>query len=558
MFSCRCFLIMLCCSCFSYGQQAIDSLALLSLQTIETRILATKKKDSNYQTYANAFLIRAKVKNDSLQIGKAYYFLRKTTNDFTTKIQYLDSAILYTEHLKHEEFPVRFYLAKGTLFYYQHKYVEALENYLLAEKTIKDTKNVFYYDAKYNIGFMQRTIGDYESAAQTFLECLQFETPENARHDILFQLSSIYYESGQHAKATTINKDGISLTLKQQQLPLYYHFVVNEGINLSVGGNHIAAIDSIEKALPKLDELDQLIGEFYLGKSYNAIGNTTKALNYFRKIDTAFSNNADILLPLRESYEFLITYAKQKGDKELQLQYTNRLLKLDSIHHIQYKELSQTIVKKYDIPRLLEEKETLIATLTKDSENTHQKLQLSLSIGVFVTVLGLVILFYYYRMRTQYRKRFDMLVEQQKIVEITPIPTISESKNTVENSMGLDEASVASILERLHIFETEKHYLTNQISLHDVAKIVKTNSKYLSKIINSYKNKTFTNYINELRVSYTIDRIQNDEMYKKFTIQAIAQEAGFTNSGAYARAFYKKTGLKPSYFIKNIRATAEK
>ncbi|WP_298427550.1 helix-turn-helix domain-containing protein [uncultured Kordia sp.] len=558
MFSYRYFLIILCFSCTLYGQQATDSLTRASFKELETQIAANTKNPEIYQTYTNAFFNRAKAKNDSLRIGKGFYFLRKTTSDFTKKIQYLDSAILYTKNLKHEEFPAHFYLAKGTLFYYENDYAKALDNYLLAEKTLKNRHNVFYYDAKYNIGFMQRTIGDYESAEQTFLDCLEFESTKNVRHDILFQLSSIYYESGQHAKATAMNTEGIALTLKNEQLPLYYHFVVNEGINLSISGNHLAAIDSIEKALPNLHKLDQLIGEFYVGKSYDAIGKSEKALYYFRKIDTAFSNESDILLPLRESYEFLIKNAKQKDDKTLQLYYTNRLLKLDSIHHLQYKELSQTIVKEYDIPRLLDEKETLIVNLTEDSKQTNQKLRWSIGIGAFISILGLLILFYYYRLRIQYQKRFDAIISQQERYKIEQKENIPDTKDTLENSVELDASTTETILERLRMFEVKKLYLTNQISLHEVAKIAQTNSKYLSKIINSHKNKTFTNYINDLRVDYTIDRIQNDEMYKKYTIKAIAQEAGFTNSGAFLRAFQKKTGLKPSYFIKKVRATEEK
>ena len=558
MFSSKFFLIAMCCCWFCNGQQEVDSLATLSFQTLETRIKSSKENPEAYQTYSIAFLNRAKANNDSLQVGKGFYFLRKTTTNFIKKIQYIDSAIVYTKHLKHEEFPARFYLNKGTLFYYQHEYLQALDNYLLAEKAVKDKKNLFYYDAKFNIGFLQRTIGDYRSAEQTFLTCLEFETIPSKRHDIQFQLSSIYYESGQYDKATAINKNGIKTTLQTKQMPLYYHFVVNEGINLSLSEKHHSAIDSIEKVLPFLYIEDQLVGKFYLGKSYYAIGKTAKALTYFKTIDSAFSNNSDILLPMRESYEFLIKDSKLKDDKELQLYYMDQLLKFDSIHHKEYKELSQTIVKEYDIPRLLEEKEILIAKLTEDSQETNEKLRWSIIIGVLMSILGLVLLFYYYRLRKEYQKRFNSIIDQQETVESIPKEIVSETKDTIENSIGLDTTSVEIILEQLQVFETEKHYLTNQISLHDVAKIVKTNSKYLSKIINSYKNKTFTNYINDLRVDYTIDRIRTDEMYKKYTIKAIAQEAGFTNSGAFLRAFQKKTGLKPSYFIKKVRATQEK
>lgn len=555
MISRRYLLIMLGFCWLSYGQQ-VDSLAGLSLQNLEEKIIANREQPAAYTIYSNAFMNRAKAKKDSLQIAKGFYFLKNTFNDFSKKLQYLDSAILYTKNLKNDSYPARFYLAKGTLFYYRNEFLKALDNYVLAEKAAKNQQGLFYYDAKFNIGLLQRTIGDYESAEQTFLECLAFETIPQKRHNVQFQLSSIYYESGQYAKSTAMNQMGISETLNTEQLASYYHFVINEGINLSLSNQHMPAIDSIKKALPHLYKEDQLVGKFYLGKSYHAIGKRKIALNFFKAIDTAFNNREDILLPLRNSYVYLIKDAKQKDDKVSQLYYMNQLLKLDSIHHTQYKELSQTIVKDYDIPQLIEEKERIIEDLQEDSEITNKKLHYSIAMGILVSFLGVLLLFYNYSLRQKYEKRFNAIVKQTTVAPLKE--TIATPKITPEDSIGLDNAAIEAILKKLALFEKEKQYLTNQISLHDVAKIVKTNSKYLSKIINSYKNKTFTNYINDLRVAYTIDRIQNDEMYKKYTIKAIAQEAGFTNSGAYLRAFYKKTGLKPSYFIKKVRAAQEK
>jgi len=336
-------------------------------------------------------------------------------------------------------------------------------------------------------------------------------------------------------------------------MDLYYHFVVNQGINLSLSGNHNAAIDSIEKAMPNLYEEDQVVSAFYLGKSYHAIGQKEKALYHFRNIDTVFSKTSNLSLPLRKSYEYLIKNAKKKKDKELQLHYTNQLLKLDSLLTKNYKKISQTITKDYDIPRLLEEKELLIVELTKDSKKTNQKLTVSIILGILITLIGLL---YYYHLKLVYKKRYETIIATHELAMISRkenTAKVEEIEEVEESTIGLATTSIKAILERLQVFEDEQLYLTNQISLHDVAKIVKTNYKYLSKIINSHKNKTFTSYINDLRVDYTIDRIRNDEMYKKYTIKAIAQEAGFTNSGAFLRAFQKKTGLKPSYFIKKVR-----
>ncbi|TEB41336.1 AraC family transcriptional regulator, partial [Flavobacterium circumlabens] len=75
---------------------------------------------------------------------------------------------------------------------------------------------------------------------------------------------------------------------------------------------------------------------------------------------------------------------------------------------------------------------------------------------------------------------------------------------------------------------------------------------YLSKIINFYKGKNFSQYINDMRIIYAITKIKSDKKFRMYTIKAISEEVGFSNSESFAKAFYNNTGLQPSYFIKKI------
>jgi len=86
-----------------------------------------------------------------------------------------------------------------------------------------------------------------------------------------------------------------------------------------------------------------------------------------------------------------------------------------------------------------------------------------------------------------------------------------------------------------------------------LAKILNTNSKYLSKVINKFKSKTFNNYINELRIEYFMQEFQSNSQFKNYTIKAIAEEVGFTNTETFTKAFFKKNGLTVSYFMKKLQ-----
>lgn len=491
-------------------------------------------------------------------IGRAYYVLSYKYGDVENSLKYIDSAIFYTKNIKEDTiFPMKAYFYKGVFLSRANDFTGALDKYILAESLAKASGNVEYqHHIKFNIGLLKRRLGDYEEAIKLFKECQVYE---NGREDmnvlryqnILFQLSSIYYESGQIAKCSEINLQGIQLEVKDKKLDLHNNFIVNEGINLHIKGHYKASIDSIEKGVNHLlRESHKVIAYFYLAKSYDGLKNKEKALYYFKKIDTFFSETKELFPTLRTSYEYLIKNAKKDKDKEQQLYYTEQLLKVDSTIHADYKYLSNKIVREYDIPELIDSRNNLIIDL-----KNQKKQIIIISILCVLLIIGLVIR-YYYRLKSKYQKRYEEIVKQSNII-IEEETIVAKNAKLHPVIKDIDVDIVNEVLEQLDLFEKENHYLTNQISLKDVAKMVNTNSKYLSKIINSYKEKNFATYINDLRVDYLIDRMQHDPLYQKYTIRAIAEEGGFSNPEGFLRAFQKKTGLKPSYFIKKIRESKE-
>ena len=111
---------------------------------------------------------------------------------------------------------------------------------------------------------------------------------------------------------------------------------------------------------------------------------------------------------------------------------------------------------------------------------------------------------------------------------------------------------INTILKLLLAFERNHEYIQNGITLSSLAKKFKTNTKYLSQIINQHKEKSFNNYINELRINYAVEKLKTDLKFRKYSINGIAEEVGFNTSESFSKAFYKNTGIKPSYFIKEL------
>ena len=111
-------------------------------------------------------------------------------------------------------------------------------------------------------------------------------------------------------------------------------------------------------------------------------------------------------------------------------------------------------------------------------------------------------------------------------------------------------ATLKKILSSLKIFEEKRLFLHQNITLGSVAKKLKTNTSYLSKVINSYKGKNFRTYLNELRIYHAVEELKHNKELQKYTIDGIAKDMGFNNAESFTTAFKKVTGLYPSFFIK--------
>lgn len=122
-----------------------------------------------------------------------------------------------------------------------------------------------------------------------------------------------------------------------------------------------------------------------------------------------------------------------------------------------------------------------------------------------------------------------------------------------KNDIVISDIQKTRIQGLLNDFEVSEKYLDNKCSLGILAKKLKTNSVYLSKIINESKKMNFANYINLLRINYAKKRLENDQVFRTYTIEAIAKESGFNTAQSFSKAFQKITNKKPSEYIKKIK-----
>nr|WP_299031640.1 helix-turn-helix domain-containing protein [uncultured Tenacibaculum sp.] len=284
---------------------------------------------------------------------------------------------------------------------------------------------------------------------------------------------------------------------------------------------------------------------YFLGKNNYTLNNKVEALGYFKKMDSIFFVTKDIHPELRRGYEILIRESKLNNNVNDEIYYINRLLDLDKILSNNYKVLSKKITLEFDTPRLLAKKDVLIKKMERSKMKSNR---IVFALIIFVVIILTYLIKLNQKKKIYKRKLEDLLSKKKASKEIS----VSNDKKQENKNLGISPKTIFSILKSLEEFEKSEGYLDGKTTAYDLAKKINTNTQYLSKIINYYKKENFSNYINNLRVDFIIDKLINDKRYRNYTIHAIAQEAGFNNAESFSSAFVKKTGIKPSYFIKNI------
>lgn len=99
----------------------------------------------------------------------------------------------------------------------------------------------------------------------------------------------------------------------------------------------------------------------------------------------------------------------------------------------------------------------------------------------------------------------------------------------------------------LNIIVVQKKYKDPNYSAKDLAKELKTNTRYLSAVINSRFGMNYSCLLNEYRIKEA-KHLLVDKRYLDKNIEDISQMVGFANRQSFYAAFYKNVGEKPNVY----------
>lgn len=101
----------------------------------------------------------------------------------------------------------------------------------------------------------------------------------------------------------------------------------------------------------------------------------------------------------------------------------------------------------------------------------------------------------------------------------------------------------------LHIIVVQKKYKDVNFSAKDLAKELKTNTRYLSAVINSRFGMNYSCLLNEYRIKDAL-HLLIDKRYLDKNVEEISAMVGFANRQSFYATFYKNVGETPNSYRK--------
>lgn len=505
------------------------------------------------------------------------YTLLANSSDFVQGKKYIDS-IKKINVGNNIQLKLLQYTNVGS-FYYTHRYFkESLNSYLNAYKLLKasNTKDVeILINIKNVIAKIKNIQNRTTEALAIYLENEKLlkvkigKNDQNLYEECLFSITECYNKLGLIKENDKFIRLGIQLTKTNQNNNTYPYFLFAKGKNEFNKKEYATSLSCLKECLSKFKQNDDFINyaeaHYYIGLIFEKKNNMSLAIMNFKKVDSIFNSRKYMYLDLKNIYYKLIEYYDKQGDIKKSYYYSKQLVKADSLIQKNYEYIVNKSHTEFDMPELMEGKDKILSNV-----------KYRFLTFIIVTTLILVFLTIFFFL---YRKNKDKLFKEQnikfeelltkfkenqanvKFIELidSDVKNIDDeldnliSENENHNKTTIDDSTIKNILHRLDAFEKENRFINPDCTLDLLANDLKTNTTYLSKVINEHKKCNFSNYIHDLRINFLIRLLKSDKKYLNYSIQALATEIGYKNHSTFTRVFTSKTGMSPSFFVKNLK-----
>lgn len=519
------------------------------------------QKDSALYYFDKAYTEAKKINNSNLEIivtmNKADYYFNQ--NDYDAAIITYNSSIDLAKEINDYYGLAYLTLKKGDILFELEKYDEALLIYKesLESGYLKDINN----QLNIKLGLARTYIKQKKpEKALVFIKPSIKEAKEKKlkEHEILFLtlLSDYYIDKKKFSEATSALNESLVLANITHNLNTINYVTIKLSKLLTLQNKHIEAISLLNTII---DSKESKISKEALSEIYYVLAENYKSNNEIEKSNEYFSL-------------FIANY-KQLGQKKIDtIDHLNKI-EISEIEKREADQLNQKKILFYIIGALLlivviiliikkkEKKDEQLKfeiLLNKINKFENEKLLQTKQINDEIDILSLDSI-----EETKYLNPdveddlFSIQLEESEIVsipyeEIDSIESEDEENLEIISQLNIKDETITEILEKLIRLEEKNAFLQQDFTLHKVAKRLRTNTAYLSKIVNTELNKSFSTYVNELRINYIIVELKNNSKLRSYSIKAIGEEIGYKSPESFTKYFKIATGISPSVYIKKI------
>lgn len=507
---------------------------------------------------------------------------------------YFTDMIPYYKQNEKREKPEQLLFAKafsaaGNICQLGEQYIQALDFYILGLEAAENSGDNSLYDRCLgNIGNIYMLFKDYENALlyynKGYNRCVS-KNDSDRQVTFLTNIISAYCYMNQPDKAKECYLKLASIPVRDTEMQTFYN-LINQALIAQTEKNYSGAVYFHEKALEyaHLRVLDErfIVAEYReLSMVYRAKGELKRAIEYLLKGEQ-IATKKGYTMQKAECYKLLSELYAQSVDSGLASHYRTLYVSFsDSINQREYNKVKNKLVRY--------EEQQNNSYIGKLSERINMQRWIIVFVSVcFMLVLALIIYIFRQNRKLQHAyqtlfNRNSELIDSDRKYKQTQMKYLAvseelnryrqeeaeakneenaEAKNEEQADKKLplvlsSEHSERLLEDILRIMEDGHSIYNPEFSLNHLAKLVNSNTKYVSWIINDTYNKNFRTFLNEYRIREASKRLLNTEKYGSFTIQAIAEDVGFKSVTNFVVAFKKNIGITPSLYQKMARKEVE-
>ena len=551
------------------AQQVQDSLYIKELTTLASSLTA-KNDARTYIAIMQKMLVLSEKQKDTFRtinflhnIGRQSQFVQEHStaiNSFKKELELFNKYNFKEQEKKLLErrkiAPIEILVQLGNSYAAIGETKKGLEYYSKSEAIAND-KNLEFYKGvipvliggmNFNARDYQKALFEYKKGYRRLQEAKDIDDI-NRDFNSSLTLTSISYT---YLKLKKIDSAKFILKeLKDKKLDtinelVKLNYLTQQNRILIAEKKYTEALKEINKLKVLSHKYDPNSGNYYY---YRELAEAYEGLEKFDSAAVVMQKGIAIGLTktkefnLVDDYKKLAKIYKKAGNLEKSNEYFEKYVLNQTSSEKDKKNIIDTFHNK-EVSNLEAEKQ-------KQKRNTS-----FLIIGGSVVIA--LLLFYLFSLSNRKKKnddKFNQLLQKIESLEQQQKPVDTKDEVLEEKSTSdINKETFDEILAGLHKIEEQHYYLKQECNSYNVAKKIKTNTSYLSKVINAHHQKNFNTYINDLRINHAILKLKEDTRFRSYSIQSISEEIGYKSPDSFTKYFKRRTGLLPSVYIKKLNS----